>query len=128
MISDQSYYLWLYHLCGSVPFEMPCVKSPSTISCHLKMNLRLIISVFLQAHLVDLAEKDATKKSDAAREAFLAELAQDSKKGGTIIDGSKHVHERARDKKKYRDNPKNNDQKVCNTCDHMNSLFHLTSE
>ncbi|XP_041998027.1 uncharacterized protein LOC121747930 isoform X1 [Salvia splendens] len=75
--------------------------------------LPLVIS-FVRAHLVDLAEKDATKKSDAARDAFLAELAQDSKKGGTIIDGSKPVHERARDKKKCRDNPKNNDQKATN--------------
>ncbi|KAL1566264.1 hypothetical protein AAHA92_01894 [Salvia divinorum] len=75
--------------------------------------LPLIIS-FVRAHVDDLAEKDATKKSDAAREAFLAELAQDSKKGGTIIDGSKHMHERARDKKKSRDNPKNKDQKATN--------------
>lgn len=60
----------------------------------------------------DLAEKDATKKSDAARESFLAELAQDSKEGGAIIDGSKHVHERTRDRKKSRGNPKNKDQKV----------------
>lgn len=60
----------------------------------------------------DLAEKDATKKSDAAREAFLAELARDSKKGGVVIDGSKHVHERTKDRKKSRENRKNKDQKV----------------
>lgn len=71
-----------------------------------------IISLSLQAHVEDLAEKDATKKSDAAREAFLAELAQDSKKGGAVIDGSKQLHERTKDRKKSRENPKNKDQKV----------------
>ncbi|KAF2316004.1 hypothetical protein GH714_040799 [Hevea brasiliensis] len=36
--------------------------------------------IMRNARLEDLAEKDATEKSDAAREAFLAELALDSKK------------------------------------------------
>lgn len=76
------------------------------------MNWRFITSLFLQVCLEDLAKKDATKKSDAAREAFLAELARDSRKGGAVIDGSKHVHERTRERKKSRENPKNKDQKV----------------
>ncbi|GFZ17062.1 ubiquitin carboxyl-terminal hydrolase-related protein [Actinidia rufa] len=40
----------------------------------------MLISSF-QARLEDLAEKYATEKSDAAREAFLAELALDTRKG-----------------------------------------------
>lgn len=60
----------------------------------------------------DLAEKDATEKSDAAREAFLAELALDSKKGlkgGS--DSAKHM-EKTKDKKKNKENRKPKDSKV----------------
>lgn len=64
-----------------------------------------------QARLEDLAEKDAREKSDAAREAFLAELALDSKKGATAgVDNSKH--ERLKDKKKSKEGRKNKDSKV----------------
>jgi hypothetical protein len=66
-----------------------------------------------QAHLEDLAEKDATEKSDAAREAFLAELALDSKKsvrGGS--DNSRHTHEKIKDKKKNKEYRKTKDSKV----------------
>lgn len=61
----------------------------------------------------DLAEKDATEKSDAAREAFLAELALDSKKGvrgGS--DNSKHVHDKTKDKRKHKEFRKAKDTKV----------------
>ena len=61
----------------------------------------------------DLAEKDATEKSDAAREAFLAELALDSKKdvrGGN--DNSRHTQEKTKDKKKNKDYRKAKDSKV----------------
>lgn len=60
----------------------------------------------------DLAEKDATEKSDAAREAFLAELARDSKKCGAGVDSLKHVHERTKDRKKSKENRKIKDPKV----------------
>lgn len=66
-----------------------------------------------QAHLEDLAEKDATEKSDAAREAFLAELALDSKKdvrGGT--DASRHTQDKTKDKKKNKEFRKTKDSKV----------------
>lgn len=66
-----------------------------------------------QAHLEDLAEKDATEKSDAAREAFLAELALDSKKsvrGGS--DNSRHTHEKTKDKRKNKEYRKSKDSKV----------------
>lgn len=61
----------------------------------------------------DLAEKDATEKSDAAREAFLAELALDSKKGvqgGN--DNSKHAQEKSKEKKKNKEYRKSKDSKV----------------
>ena len=61
----------------------------------------------------DLAEKDATEKSDAAREAFLAELALDSKKGvkgGN--DNARHTEEKAKDKKKNKEYRKAKDTKV----------------
>lgn len=54
----------------------------------------------------NLAEKDATEKSDAAREAFLAELALDSKK--TVKGGS----EKTKEKKKNKDHKKTRDLKV----------------
>lgn len=60
----------------------------------------------------DLAEKDATEKSDAAREAFLAELALDSKKvvkGGS--ENTRHL-EKTKDKKKNKDHRKTRDLKV----------------
>lgn len=60
----------------------------------------------------DLAEKDAKEKSDAASEAFLAELALDSKKpvkGGS--ESTKHV-EKTKDKKKNKDHRKARDLKV----------------
>ncbi|XVF54239.1 hypothetical protein PTKIN_Ptkin05aG0164500 [Pterospermum kingtungense] len=71
-----------------------------------------LVKSYLRAHLEDLAEKDATEKSDAAREAFLAELARDSKKG--VRGGSdnfKHSQERSKDKKKNKEFRKSKDSK-----------------
>lgn len=57
----------------------------------------------LKAHIEDLAEKDAIEKSDAAREAFLAELELDSKKGaGNGNDSFKQMN-KMKDKKKSKD-------------------------
>ncbi|CAH9140297.1 unnamed protein product [Cuscuta epithymum] len=51
-----------------------------------------------------LAEKDATEKSDAAREAFLAELALDSEKNsGGGNDNLKHATEKTKAKKRNKD-------------------------
>ncbi|KAJ7956324.1 Ubiquitin carboxyl-terminal hydrolase-related protein [Quillaja saponaria] len=72
-----------------------------------------LVKSYLRAHLEDLAEKDATEKSDAAREAFLAELALDSKKvvrGGT--DNPKHMQEKTKDKKKNKEHKKIRDSKA----------------
>ncbi|CAA0826632.1 Ubiquitin carboxyl-terminal hydrolase-related protein [Striga hermonthica] len=72
-----------------------------------------LVKSFLRARVEDLAEKDAREKSDAAREAFLAELARDSKKGiSTGVDNSKHSHEKTKDKKKNRESRKNKDAKA----------------
>ncbi|KAL2321923.1 hypothetical protein Fmac_026302 [Flemingia macrophylla] len=65
----------------------------------------------IEALLEDLAEKDAREKSDAASEAFLAELALDSKKavkGGS--ENTRHV-EKTKDKKKNKDHRKARDLK-----------------
>ncbi|CAH9144076.1 unnamed protein product [Cuscuta epithymum] len=73
------------------------------------------VKSYLRAQLEDLAERDATEKSDAAREAFLAELALDSKKsfnGGS--DNAKHSHEKSKDKKKIKEHRKNKDSKNSN--------------
>lgn len=63
-----------------------------------------------QARLEDLAEKDAREKSDAAREAFLAELALDSKK--VVKGGSDNTRHMVKDKKKNKENRKTRDLKV----------------
>ncbi|XP_015067568.1 uncharacterized protein LOC107012282 [Solanum pennellii] len=63
-----------------------------------------LLKSYIRAHLEDLAEKDATKKSDAASEALLAELAHDSKKSSRRGNGcSKHTHEKMKDKKKSKE-------------------------
>ncbi|XVF09167.1 hypothetical protein REPUB_Repub07fG0068300 [Reevesia pubescens] len=72
-----------------------------------------LVKSYLRAHLEDLAEKDATEKSDAAREAFLAELARDSKKGvrgGN--DNSRTSQEKSKDKKKNKEFRKSKDSKA----------------
>jgi hypothetical protein len=62
--------------------------------------------------LEDLAEKDAREKSDAAGEAFLAELALDSKKiSKGVNENTRHV-EKTKDKKKNKDHRKTRDLKV----------------
>ncbi|KAL2465299.1 Ubiquitin carboxyl-terminal hydrolase-related protein [Abeliophyllum distichum] len=71
-----------------------------------------LVKSYLRAHLEDLAEKDATKKSDAAREAFLEELALDSEQGFGGGDNSRHMHERMKDKKKSKRNRRNKDLKA----------------
>lgn len=62
-----------------------------------------LVKSFLRMHLEDLVDKDATEKSDAAREAFLAELARDSKKTINKDGELKQMHEKSKDKKKNKD-------------------------
>lgn len=75
-------------------------------------SLYVYFSPFLKAHLEDLAEKDATEKSNAAREAFLAELALDSRKGARGGNDSRHIQEKPKDKKKNREYKKAKYSKV----------------
>ncbi|CAN4100452.1 unnamed protein product [Withania somnifera] len=85
-----------------------------------------LLKSFLRAHLEDLAEKDATEKSDAAREAFLAELALDSEKSSSGGNGkSKHAHEKTKDKKKNREYRKAKDSKP-NSGNEFHVLHHET--
>ncbi|GMJ13764.1 hypothetical protein like AT3G47890 [Hibiscus trionum] len=72
-----------------------------------------LVKSYLRVRLEDLAEKDATEKSDAARETFLAELARDSKKGiqgGN--DNSRNSQEKSKNKKKNKEFRKSKDSKT----------------
>ena len=60
----------------------------------------------------DLVDKDATEKSDAAREAFLAELALAEKKKINKGGDSKQSQDKSKDKKRNKDNRKPKDIKV----------------
>ncbi|XP_024976124.1 uncharacterized protein LOC112514052 isoform X1 [Cynara cardunculus var. scolymus] len=72
-----------------------------------------LVKSYLRAHIENLAEKDATEKSDAAREAFLAELALDSKKGFGGI--PKHLNDKLKDKRKNKEFRKTKDSKAIST-------------
>lgn len=78
--------------------------------------MELFIACLWQFHLEDLVDKDAIEKSDAARDAFLAELAQDAKKNVNKGNDTKHAHEKSKEKKKNKDYRKSKDQKVFITC------------
>lgn len=87
-----------------------------------------LVKSLMRARLEDLAEKDAREKADAAREAFLAELALDSKKeinGGG--DTSKHMHEKTKDKKKSKEHRKSKDAKATGVSE-LQHLPHATAE
>ncbi|XP_057514658.1 LOW QUALITY PROTEIN: uncharacterized protein LOC130796340 [Actinidia eriantha] len=86
-----------------------------------------LVKSFLRARLEDLAEKYATEKSDAAREAFLAELALDTRKGsGGGTDNSKHAHEKTKDKKKNKEHRKTKDSKATGNNELM--VYHEAAE
>ncbi|KAL8118256.1 uncharacterized protein LOC141723649 isoform X2 [Apium graveolens] len=78
-----------------------------------------LLKSFIREHLEDLAEKYATEKSDAAREAFLAELALDSKKH--IVNRNEGArHDKSKEKKKNKDSRKTKDVKtIANNEPHM---------
>ncbi|XP_061358841.1 uncharacterized protein LOC133303025 isoform X2 [Gastrolobium bilobum] len=84
-----------------------------------------LVKSYLRALLEGLAEKDAREKSDAASEAFLAELALDSRKavkGGN--ENTRHL-EKTKDKKKNRDHRKTRDSKA--TSSHVQLLLRSTT-
>ncbi|GMJ04970.1 hypothetical protein like AT3G47890 [Hibiscus trionum] len=84
------------------------------VSAHDYQSIMLpLVKSYLRAHLEDLSEKDATERSDAAREAFLAELARDSMKGARGgSDNSRHSQEKIKDKKKNKEFRKSKDSKA----------------
>ncbi|XP_047332933.1 uncharacterized protein LOC124936475 isoform X2 [Impatiens glandulifera] len=95
---------------GMQQFE---VKLEPVSSHDYRSVLVPLVKSYLRAYLEDMAEKYATEKSDAAREAFLAELAEDSKKGSEGGgDNSKHIHEKIKDKKRNKEHRKTKDMKV----------------
>ncbi|RZC93212.1 hypothetical protein C5167_029189 [Papaver somniferum] len=71
-----------------------------------------LIQSFIRAHLEELVAKDAKEKSDAAREALLAELELEAKKGIHKGGDSKHNQGKMKDKKKIRDHGKAKNFKV----------------
>ncbi|KAJ0585698.1 putative ubiquitinyl hydrolase 1 [Helianthus annuus] len=83
--------------------------------CALDFGLVVVplVKSYLRAHLETLAEKDATEKSDAAREAFLAELALDSKKASGDV--TRHVNDKLKDKRKNKEYRKTKDFKAASS-------------
>ncbi|CAI9787269.1 unnamed protein product [Fraxinus pennsylvanica] len=87
-----------------------------------------LVKSYLRTHLEDLAEKEATKKSNAAGEALLAELALDSEQGfGGGCNNSRHMHERIMDKKNSKKNRRNKYLKATGG-EGMRMIRDLTSE
>uniref|UniRef100_A0A0D9VPX1 USP domain-containing protein n=1 Tax=Leersia perrieri TaxID=77586 RepID=A0A0D9VPX1_9ORYZ len=71
-----------------------------------RMILLPLLKSFLRARLEELADKDAKERSDAAREAFLAELALDAKRNANKGSDTKQSHDKSKDKKKVKDSRK----------------------
>lgn len=71
-----------------------------------------LVKSFLRLHLELLVGKAATEKSDAAREAFLAELELDEKRNINKEVDSRQAHEKVKDKKKSKDSRKAKDTKT----------------
>lgn len=71
-----------------------------------------LVKSFLRVHLEALIDKAAKEKSDATREALLAELALDEKKNINIGVDSKQANEKLKDKKKNKSWRKAKDTKM----------------
>ncbi|PKA49357.1 hypothetical protein AXF42_Ash014259 [Apostasia shenzhenica] len=78
-----------------------------------------LVKCFLRKHLESLVDKAATEKSDAAREAFLAELALNEKKNVNMFIDSKQTHEKSKDKKKGKDSRKAKDTESAGSKEHL---------
>ncbi|ONL94023.1 Ubiquitin carboxyl-terminal hydrolase-related protein [Zea mays] len=90
-----------------------------------RMILLPLMRSFLQSHLEELVDKDARERSDAAREAFLAELALDAKKNASKGGDMKQSHEKSKDKKKFKDSRRAKEFKDSSWSDQ--SLIHQDS-
>ncbi|KAK3150574.1 hypothetical protein QOZ80_3AG0234970 [Eleusine coracana subsp. coracana] len=76
-----------------------------------RMILLPLMKFFLQSHLEALVDKDARERSDAAQEAFLAELALDAKKNASKGGDMKQSHDKLKDKKKLKDSRRSKELK-----------------
>ncbi|MCO5572710.1 hypothetical protein L7F22_026469 [Adiantum nelumboides] len=71
-----------------------------------------LVKAYLKVQLEDAAEKDALQKSDAARDAFLAELSQNEKSASErFSDSGRHSKEKAKEKKRNKEHKKLKDVK-----------------
>uniref|UniRef100_A0A0E0CVN5 USP domain-containing protein n=1 Tax=Oryza meridionalis TaxID=40149 RepID=A0A0E0CVN5_9ORYZ len=70
-----------------------------------------LLKSFLRTHLEELVDKDARERSDAASEAFLAELALDAKRNANKVSDTKQSNDKSKDKKKVKDSRKSKDLK-----------------
>ncbi|KAI3927298.1 hypothetical protein MKW98_008000 [Papaver atlanticum] len=104
MVSHVSHYF-----CAN---EVLVVRSSNSYAVSTILAKFIKISDSIKAHLEELVDKDATERSDAAREAFLAELALDSKKGNYKGGDFKHNQEKMKDKIKNTDHRKAKNLKV----------------
>ncbi|KAF0912897.1 hypothetical protein E2562_019477 [Oryza meyeriana var. granulata] len=83
---------------------------PASVLDYRTILLPLLRS-FLRTHLEELVDKDARERADAAREAFLAELALDAKRNANKVGDTKQSHDKSKDKKKVKDSRKSKDFK-----------------
>ncbi|KAK1289590.1 hypothetical protein QJS10_CPB18g01224 [Acorus calamus] len=92
--------------------QLEAKLGPASTSDYRAIILPLMKS-FMRARLEDLVDKDAMEKSDAAREAFLAELAIDAKKRGNTRGGDypKQMLDKSKEKRKNKDYKKPKDSK-----------------
>ncbi|KAM0849878.1 hypothetical protein ACQ4PT_053486 [Festuca glaucescens] len=70
-----------------------------------------LLKSFLRSRLEELVDKEATERSDAARDAFLAELALDAEKNANQGGDKKLSHEKPKDKRKMKDSRRSKDLK-----------------
>lgn len=115
-VSYNDYQIVLLPLVKSYMRVSICLNKPSyfffplvAVFFHVLIDISFLLSpsVSFQAHLELLADKYATEKADAASEAFLVELALDSKKEARgRNEKSKHTQEQSKDKKKNKDTKK----------------------
>ncbi|KAK4779222.1 hypothetical protein SAY86_006750 [Trapa natans] len=98
----------------------------SKVDMYSRLNYSIalvpIIKSYMRTNLEDLAEKDATEKSDAAREALLAELALDSSKA--VRDGNncrKKGSNKKKGKKSHKEQRRTKDSKASRIIEHLHS-------
>ncbi|CAM0871440.1 unnamed protein product [Alopecurus aequalis] len=90
--------------------QMDLKFKPACLSDYRTILLPLLKS-FLRSRLEELMDKEARERSDAAQDAFLAELALDAEKNANQEGGKKLTHEKSKDKKKVKDHRRAKDLK-----------------